>query len=97
MVYALTIDKNTFPAAKFSNFGDLLGIVLPLVTAGAGLIFLTMTLMAAFNIIRGGDNPETLKKAYSSIVFSVIGLFLVIVSYLMVKLIGTLIGAQLLQ
>jgi len=93
MVYAMTIDANTFPAAKFSTVSTLLNIVLPLVMTGAGLIFLSMLLMAAFRIITNGDNAEALKKAYSSMMFSVIGLLIVISSFLVVRVIGSLLGA----
>ncbi|KKP65569.1 MAG: hypothetical protein UR68_C0028G0058 [Candidatus Roizmanbacteria bacterium GW2011_GWA2_35_19] len=96
MVYALTIDSTTFPAAKFSNIGTVLNIVLPLTMAGAAMIFLAMTLMAAFNIITHGDNPDALKKAYSSLIFSVVGILIVMSSYLVVRVIGGIIGAQLL-
>lgn len=89
----MTIDANTFPAAKFSTVSTLLNIVLPLVMTGAGLIFLSMLLMAAFRIITNGDNAEALKKAYSSMMFSVIGLLIVISSFLVVRVIGSLLGA----
>ena len=96
MVYALSIDSTTFPAAEFSNISSVLNIVLPLTMAGAAMIFLAMTLMAAFNIITHGDNPDALKKAYSSLIFSVVGILIVISSYLVVRVIGGIIGAQLL-
>ncbi|MFZ6035265.1 MAG: hypothetical protein ACOYUB_03935 [Patescibacteria group bacterium] len=96
MVYALTIDESTFPAAKYSNLGILLNVALPLVMAGAGLIFLSMMLMGAFNIITHGDQPDALKKAYSTMTFAVVGLLIVIASFLIVRVIGSIIGAQLL-
>lgn|GEM_PF-1297286 len=96
MVYGLTIDENIFPAAKFSNMGILLNVALPLVMAGAGLIFLMMMLMGAFNILSHGDNPEAIKKGYATITYSVIGLIIVIASFLAVRVIGAIIGAQLL-
>jgi hypothetical protein len=95
MVYALTIDETTFPAAKINNIGNLLNLALPLALSGAGLIFLAMTLYAAFNILTHGDNPDELKKAYGSIVTSVIGLFIVIFSFIAVQIIGKIIGTQL--
>jgi uncharacterized membrane-anchored protein len=55
---------------------------------GAGLIFLVMTLSAAFNILTHGDNPDALKKAYASITTAVLGLIIVVVSYLVIQLLG---------
>lgn len=95
MVYAVEINSTSFPAAKFSNIGILLNVALPLVMAGAGLMFLVMLLMAAFRIITHGDQPEMIKKAYSSMTYAVIGLIVVIASFLAVRVIGAIIGAQL--
>ncbi|MCL4377811.1 MAG: hypothetical protein M1409_05430 [Actinobacteria bacterium] len=40
-----------------------------------------------------GDNAEALKKAYSSMIFAVVGLLIVIGSFLIVRVIGSMIGA----
>lgn len=90
MVYALTIDPTSFPAAKIVNIGQIVNLALPLALTGAGLIFLTITLYAAFNILTHGDNPDALKKAYSSITTAVMGLIIVVASYLVIKLLGVL-------
>jgi len=95
MVYALTIDETSFPAAKFGNIGQILNIALPLVIAGAGMVFLAMALFGAFGIITHGDNPDALKKAYSTITYAAIGLIIVIASFLAVRVIGAIIGANL--
>ncbi|PIP14799.1 hypothetical protein COW98_04640 [Candidatus Roizmanbacteria bacterium CG22_combo_CG10-13_8_21_14_all_35_9] len=95
MIYALEINVTTFPTARLSNIGQLMNLLLPLVLAGAGLIFLVMLLKAAFDILSHGDNPDALKKAYGAIATSVIGLFIVIFSFVAVQLIGKIIGAQL--
>jgi hypothetical protein len=89
MVYALTIDANSFPAAKIGNIGQIVNLALPLALAGAGLVFLAMTLSAVFNILTHGDNPDAIKKAYASIVTAVLGLLIVIASFLVVQLLGT--------
>lgn len=96
MVYGLEINETTFPTARFANISSLLNIALPLVLAGAALTFLMMSLMSAFNILTHGDNPDVLKKAYASLVFAVVGLIIVIASFVVVRVIGGLIGAQLL-
>ena len=95
MVYALDISKS-FEPAKVDSFGKLLNVVLPLATAGAALIFLVMVLRGAFMFMTNGDNPEGLKKAQSMMVFAVIGLLIVIVSFVAVQLIGRLLGVQML-
>ncbi|HEX7542641.1 MAG TPA: hypothetical protein VF385_00970 [Patescibacteria group bacterium] len=88
MVYAFTIDPTSFPAAKIANIGQIVNLALPLALTGAGLIFLVMTLSAAFNILTHGDNPDALKKAYTSITTAVLGLIIVVASYLIIWLLG---------
>jgi len=45
-------------------------------------------LNAAFSILRNGDNPDALKKAYAAITTAVIGLIIVVASYLVIQLLG---------
>jgi len=88
MIYAFTIDPTSFPAAKVSKIGDIVNLALPLMMTGAGLIFLFVTLNAAFSILRNGDNPDALNKAYAVITTAVIGLIIVVASYLVIQLLG---------
>lgn len=88
MVQALTIDSTSFPAAKVINIGQIVNLALPLALTGAGLIFLVITLKAAFDILTHGDNPDALKKAYASITTAVLGLIIVVASYLIIRLLG---------
>lgn len=88
MVYAFTIDSTSFPAAKVYNVGQIVNLALPLAMTGAGLIFLVITLKAAFDILTHGDNPEALKKAYGAITTAVLGLIIVVASFLAIQLLG---------
>ncbi len=88
MVYALTINSTSFPAAKVAKISDIMNLALPLALTGAGLIFLVITLEAAFDILTHGDNPDALKKAYASITTAVLGLIIVIASFLAIQLLG---------
>ncbi len=93
MVYAIDIsDPNVFKPAKFTNVSVFLNLILPLATAGASVIFLVIILSAAFKIITHGDSPEEIKKSQQTIGFAVLGLIIVIVSFLAVKLIGKMLG-----
>lgn len=93
MVYALDISTK-FAPSKLTTIGQLMNIVLPLMMSGAGLIFLVMLFNGAFNYLRGGDNPEMIKKAFSTMVWAVIGLGIVVSSFVAVKLLGNLLGIQ---
>ena len=50
MVHAYTINPTNFPAAKIGNVGQIVNLAIPLAMTGAGLIFLAVTLKAAFDI-----------------------------------------------
>jgi len=90
MVHALTIDSTSFPAAKIKSVSQIVNLALPIAMIGAGLIFLAITLKAAFDILRNGDNPDILNKAYRSIFTAVMGLFIVVGSYLVIQLLGVI-------
>ncbi len=88
MIYALDINQNNFTPAKISSLGTILNVILPLLQVGAALIFLVMLLQAAFTWITAGDKSENLAKAQKQIVFAIIGLAIVVFSFLIVKIIG---------
>lgn len=93
MIYAVDIsDPNIFAPAKFTNLSTILNLILPLATGGAALLFLAVILSASFKILTHGDSPEAIKKAQSSIAFAVLGLIVVIISFLTVNLIGKMLG-----
>jgi len=94
MVHALTIDSTSFPAAKVTNIGQIVNLALPLAMTGAGLIFLVITLKAAFDILTHGDNPDALKKAYAAITTAVLGLIIVVVSFLAIRLLGAVLNTN---
>lgn len=96
MIQAFTINQNSFPAAKIDNIGKIVNLALPLMMTGAGLIFLFITLNAAFSILRNGDNPDALKKAYASITTAVLGLVIVIVSFLAIQILGVVLKTDIL-
>ena len=96
MVQAFTINQDSFPAAKIDNIGKIVNLALPLMMTGAGLIFLVITLKAAYDILTHGDNPEALKKAYASITTAVLGLVIVIVSFLAIQILGVVLKTDIL-
>jgi hypothetical protein len=92
MIFAIEITQDTFAPAKFANVSVLLNVVLPLATGGAALLFLAITLLAGFKIITHGDNPDEIKKSQQTIAFAVLGLVVVIISFLVVQLVGRILG-----
>lgn len=94
MVYAITINESTFTPAKFSSFSTILNVILPIVTAGASLTCLAIMLLGAFKIITNGENPEVIKKSITTILYAGFGLGVVIASFVIVKLVGKILGVE---
>jgi magnesium-transporting ATPase (P-type) len=93
MVYAIDISQpGNFEPSKISNVSTLLNIILPFLTLGGALVFLAMSLWAGFKVITGGDNKEQISQAQKTLAFAVVGLIVVVSSFLLVKLIGFVLG-----
>ncbi|MBI4225830.1 hypothetical protein HY612_01835 [Candidatus Roizmanbacteria bacterium] len=81
------INPTTFPGAKFMTIANLMNIFLPLLMIGAALLLLVMLLYGGFTLITAGGNPENVAKAQKIMTFAILGLVIVILSFLAVKLI----------
>ncbi len=93
MIYAIDISqKGNFAPAKIASISTLLNLILPLLTLGAALIFLVMSLYAGFIMITNGDNKEKIAEAQKTLGFAVIGLLVVAVSFIIVKIVGFVLG-----
>lgn len=88
----INIQDKFAPAKNVDSIGKLLTVALPLMMTGAALLALGMSLYGAFRYLTHGDNPEELKKAQLIIVYSVIGLFVVVVSFVAIQVIGKILN-----
>ncbi len=95
MIYALEINPTTFPPSRFANLASVLSLVIPLLTLGGAIIFLAMLLFGGFTIITAEGNQENITNARKIITFAVIGLVVIIFSFLIVKLIGIVLNINL--
>ncbi|MBI3366199.1 hypothetical protein HY041_01050 [Candidatus Roizmanbacteria bacterium] len=93
MVFAIDISQEgNFKPAKIVNVSTLLNVILPLLTFGAAMVFLAICLYAAFMWITNGENKEKIAEAHKTFGYAVFGLFVVIASFIIVKLIGFVLG-----
>jgi hypothetical protein len=88
------INATTFPAARYSNIGVLLGIIGPLLVTGAGLLCGGMLLYGAYTFLTAGSNAENVTKGKNIIVWAGIGLIVVVSATLMVRIIGTILNVN---
>jgi len=81
-------DPGVNPAAKFGTIASFTNIAIPLMMVVAGFFTLSMLLMGAYKYLTSEGNPEKISKAQSTMVYAVIGLFLVVASFIFTKIIG---------
>jgi len=82
------MNPNVNPLAKFSTIASFTNIITPIMMVVAGLFTLSMLLMGAFKYLTSEGNPEKITKAQSTMWYAVIGLFLVVASFIITKIIG---------
>ena len=94
-VYALDFsDATTNPVAKFSSISSFTNIVIPLMMLAGGFASLAMLLLGAFRYITSSGNPEKLAKAQSVMLYAVMGIFLMVISFVLIKIIGFILNVD---
>lgn len=84
---ALNIQDVFEPAKKFTSIASLFNIIVPNVIILAGIIFFVITLRAGFILLGSSGNPEQMKKAQKLLTYGVVGLVIILFSYILVKLV----------
>ena len=89
-VYAQVNFANTDinPVAKFSSISKFVNIFIPLMTTVGGIAALIMLLYGAYMYLTSEGNPEKIKKSQATLMYAVIGLFLMTISYIITRIIG---------
>ncbi len=89
MVYAINLaDPAVNPGAKFTSISTLINIIIPLLMTGAGILFLIMLMLGAFTYLTSAGQQEKLKKAGQTFTYAILGLVIIVSSYILVKIIG---------
>ena len=87
-VYAIDFSKETVnPLARISTIGHLMNIFLPILIGGAAIILLVMFLYGSYTWLTAGGSSENVAKAQKIMTYAILGLILVVLSFLFVKLI----------
>ena len=83
-------DPAANPLAKFDTIGKFLNIFLPALTTGAAVLLLIMFLYGSYTWLTSGGSAENVSKAQKIMTYAVLGLVLVILSFLFVRIINTI-------
>lgn len=95
-VYAVDFSKvENNPLAKFGNLAVIINVVAPLLFIGAALVFLGALFYGGYQIITAGGETKLVQKAQSIIKYAVIGLILVIASFVTMKVIEVVLNIDL--
>lgn len=87
-VYALDLNNTTTnPLARISTIGHLLNIFIPTLIGGAAVLLLIMLLYGSYTLITAGESSDSVAKAKKIMTYSILGLVVVVLSFLLVKLI----------
>lgn len=92
MVYAIEINPTTFPAARYATIGSLLNILLPSVYMIAGLTFLGMLFWGGYIWMRAKGDPKTLETSHNILKYSLLGIIIIAISYVLTKFVLSLFG-----
>jgi len=76
------------PIAKFDSVTTLVNLIVPIMMLVGGVITLTMLLLGAYRYLTSEGNPEKISKAQNVIWYAVIGLFLIVASFILTRIIG---------
>ena len=84
-----------FTPAKIVNIANLYNILIPLFLIVSGLVLLGMLFLGAFKVLTAGGNPENLESGKRTMTYSVVGFFIIIFSFVIVKVIAYVFNIEL--
>ncbi|MDO8487139.1 MAG: hypothetical protein Q7S45_02525 [Candidatus Curtissbacteria bacterium] len=82
------------PPAQISNIVNVLENIIKLLAPAAGIAFFIMLLVGGYKFITSGGDPKAVGSARSTLTYAVIGIILVVASWLILQLIATFTGAD---
>lgn len=88
----INIGQRFKPAQTFNSIGSFLNIIVPNLFLGAGFILFVGIIIVGFKLLSGGANPENIKKTKATFTYAVVGFSIIILSYLFIKLLGTILN-----
>lgn len=93
------MDINTFFKSPFTNVASISALVTTFLNIAfvlAGLILLFFFIFGGIGMISsaGNNNPQQMEQAKKTVTSALIGFIVVFTAYWIVKLIGTITGAQ---
>lgn len=86
--------RNFAPFLLFPNIGSMLGLAINLITFIAGLVAGAYMFYGAYQYVGSGGDPKRMESARNNIIYALIGLVIVILSYAIVRTILSVTGTN---
>ncbi len=83
--------------AKISDLGIIFKNVVSAALGFAGIVLFVLLLMGGFKYITSGGDPKATEEAQKTITYAILGLILILASYLILVLISKITGVDVTQ
>lgn len=97
VVTPLNLATDTDGSIVIGSIEGTISLVIGLLTTLAGVFFIINFIVGAFNWVTAGGDSGNISKARDKMLQSLIGLIVVVLSYSIIAIIGTVIGIELLN
>lgn len=99
MIYAVDIKDVFAPAGTFDTFGSIVTLIVKNAVVFAGIISFILLILGGFGVIVGAGSGDTkkLEQSKRAITGAVMGLLIVVLSVLIVQVIATITGSDILK
>ena len=91
------IDQTGNTPAQISDFEAVFGNILVYIIGFAGIVIFIMFLIGGFKWLTSAGNPKNIESAKNTLTYAIIGLLVIILSYIVLVLINTVTGANVLD
>ena len=91
------LEGSTDTDGVLSNLEQIISTIIAFITVLGGLFFLFNFLVAAFGMITTGGDKGKLENARDRMIYSVLGLIIVVATYAIVGLLSSVIGLDILN
>ncbi|MCX6793852.1 MAG: hypothetical protein NTY06_01985 [Candidatus Gottesmanbacteria bacterium] len=87
------------PAQTFTTFGDIVSVVVKNAVVFAGIISFILLILGGFGVIVGAGSGDTkkLEQGKKAVTGAVVGLLIIVLSVLIIQVIATITGADILK
>lgn len=93
-INATTIPTYFPPARYFTSIGALVNTVVPALLLVAAIILLGMLLLAGYRVLTAAGNPDAITEARNTATFAIVGIVVIMLSYLIVRVVSYILGVD---